>query len=193
MGRERVDIGDIDLEAMAIFTGVDVGTLRVRLDPAELAAKLEAARTVEELWEVYRWTPRWSAIAKTAFVKLEHGLRKRLESATSLEELLALRELAPWGSTIERVVLMKTEMRLRTELEAARTVEELWALREFAPRGSAIERELLTKTEMLLRTELESATSLEELRGVCRSGRGTIVEREALLKMAPFFPKKDAT
>jgi len=117
MGRERVDIGDIDLEAMAIFTGVDVGTLRVRLYPAELAAKLEAARTVEELW----------------------------------------------------------------------------ALREFAPRGSAIERELLTKTEMLLRTELESATSLEELRGVCRSGRGTIVEREALLKMAPFFPKKDAT
>jgi len=155
MGMQKVDIDDIDLEAMADFTGIGVGTLRVRLDPRELAAKLEDAQTVEEVWEVYRWTPRWSAIAKKALAKLEKSVRKRLASATSLDELLALRE--------------------------------------FAPRGSAIEGEVLMKTESRLLAELESATSLEEVWGVCRSGRGTIVEREALLKMAPFFPKKDAT
>ena len=144
MGRERVDIGDIDLEAMANFTGIGVGTLQVRLNPTELAAKLEAARTVEELWEVYRWTPRWSAIAKTAFVKLEKGLRKRLESATSLEELLALREFAPRGSAIERELLTKTEMLLRTELESATSLEELRGVCR-SGRGTIVEREALLK------------------------------------------------
>jgi hypothetical protein len=94
---------------------------------------------------------------------------------------------------IAKRALAKLEKSLRKRLASATSLEELLALREFVPRGSVIEGEVLMKTEERLRTELESATSLEEVSGVCRSGRGTIVEREALLKMAPYFPKKDAT
>ena len=102
-----MDIGRIDIEALARFVGNEAAGVRALLVPHPREARLAAATSVARAWEVYELSPRESRLRDAARRRVELLLRSMLERATTRRRVLAVFRQTEPGSAFEQEALRK--------------------------------------------------------------------------------------